>query len=156
MTEDSAVTADDGAIEIRPVTPPGRLWPADTQPLRKWVLRVNPADGTMVFAEDRPFIITPIRTLILALPSSGRPDAVYTVCLSDHVWQKNLQTGITWQLLFLDREGRVLAAGRKRDEPRASQMWPVDLFKPLETAGVAVTQERYASPKALRHVHPKA
>jgi hypothetical protein len=155
VTQDSA-TGDTSVIEIRPVRPQGPVLPGDNAALRKWVLRANPADGTLVLTEDRPFIITPMRRLNLALPSSGRADAVHTVCLVDNRWYKNMQTGVAWRPLFLNQEGRVLAKGRTRDEPKASQMWPLKLFTPLRALGVAVKQETYPSPKALRHAHPKA
>ena len=156
MTENSATTADGAVIEIRPVPPQGRVLPGDNAALRKWVLRADPADATLVLTEDRPFIITPVRKVNLALPSSGRADAVHTVCLVDNRWYKNMQTGVAWRPLLLNQEGRVLAQGRTRDEPKASQMWPLELFTPLRALGVAVTQETYPSPKALRRAHPKA
>jgi hypothetical protein len=162
MTAAHGGTGGAGAIEIRPVPRPGQQLPADRATLRKWVLRANPADGTLVFTEDRPGLITPVRSLTFALPATGRPDAVRTVCLADYRWEKNvpesyrrrgLADGITWRLLFLDREGRVLGAGRRRDEPKASQMWPPEAFTPLQSLGISVTQEHYATEEAFRQAH---
>jgi hypothetical protein len=150
------------SVEIRPVPPDDKMNPGDSAALRKWILRGNPSSGTLVLTEDRPLLITPVRRVTVPLPSTGRPDAVRTVCLASYHWQKNLppsydarlRAGITWRLLFLDGDGRVLGAGRRRDEPKASQMWPAQLFAPLESLGITVTQERYADPAAFKQAHP--
>jgi hypothetical protein len=71
-------------------------------------------------------------------------------------YDARFHAGVTWRLLFLDGDGRVLGAGRRRDEPKASQMWPARLFTPLEALGIAVTQERYANPGAFKQAHPGA
>lgn len=149
-------------VEIRPVPPEGRALPGDSAALRKWVLRAKPDDGTLTLTEDRPMLITPVRTLRFALPATGHPDAVRGICLASYHWEKNLpstyrpelRSGYTWRLLFLDGDGRVLGAGRRRDEPKASQMWPPRLFAPLESLGISVTQERYTNPQALNQAHP--
>jgi len=141
-------------IELRPVPPPGRIVPADKTALRKWLLRADVANGTLVFAEERFAIVTSTRTVSLALPSTGRPDAVRTISLADYRWIRNLQTGIAFRLLLLDRDGRALHMSRVRDQPKASQMWPRELFTPLEPLGISVTEEHYPSTKAFRNAHP--
>jgi hypothetical protein len=152
MTAGSA-SAGAGTVEIRAVPPQGRLLLADKMTLRKWALQANSADGTITLTEDRMVTFLPPRTVVLALPSTGRPDAVRTVCLADYRWIRNLQTGVTWRLLFLDGEGRTLH-NRARDQPKASQMWPRALFTPLEPLGISVTEEHFASTKAFRTAHP--
>jgi hypothetical protein len=143
-------------VEIRPVPPSGGENPADRTALSKWLLRADPDAGTLTLTEDRPLLILPTRTVAFSLPSTGRSDAVHAVCLADYRWVKNLQTGITWRLLFLDGDGRTLGQGRMRDEPKASQMWPISLFKPLEPFGISVTQEQFATEKAFKQAHPAA
>lgn len=153
---------DDGpAIEMRPIAPAGRLLPADKAVLRDWVLRADPREGTLVLTEDRPFIVLPPRRRLAALPASGRKDAVVTVCLASYRWRRSgffaaYQEGISWRLLLLDRDGRAVAAGRTRDEHRARQIWPPELFAPLANAGVAVTEERFANAGELDRAHPGA
>jgi hypothetical protein len=144
------------SVEIRPLPPEGRILPGDKTTLREWMLSADPVAGTLTFTEDRPLLILPVRTLTFRLPSSGRADAVRTICLADYRWVENLQTGITQRLLFLDGNGRVLGSGRTRDEPKASQMWPASLFTPLEPLGIPVTEERHLSSKAFKQVHPEA
>ncbi len=152
MTAGSASAGTD-AVEIRALRPQGRLLLADKMTLRKWALCANPAKGTITLTEDRTVTFLRPRTVTLALPSTGRPDAVRTVCLADYRWIRNLQTGVTWRLLFLDRDGRSLH-NRARDQPKASQMWPRELFTPLEPLGISVTEEHYPSTKAFRSAHP--
>jgi hypothetical protein len=142
------------AIELKPVPPPGKIVPADKMALSKWTLRANLADGTLTFSEERLFSRNFTHTVTLALPSTGRPDAVQTVCLADYRWIKNLQTGVSFRLMFLDRDGKALHMSRVRDQPKASQMWPRELFAPLERLGIAVAEEHYATTKAFRSAHP--
>jgi hypothetical protein len=145
-----------GVLEIRPVKPDGRLLPADNAVLAKWVIRADPAAGTLEFTEDRPLIITPARTVSFPLPSSGAPNALRAVRLVRHHWVKNLNSGITWQPVFLDGDGRVLACGRRRDEPRASQLWPARIFAPLQTLGITVTEESFDTEKLFKRAYPGA
>jgi hypothetical protein len=145
-----------GGLEIRPVRPDGRLLPADNAVLGKWVLRTDPTAGTLEFTEDRALIVTPARTLTFPLPSSGRPDAVRTVCLVRYPWRRNIKTGITWRPLFLDGEGRVLGRGRVRDEPRASQLWPTRIFEPLQTLGIAVAERGFDTEKQFKSAYSDA
>lgn len=144
------------AIEIRPVQPDGSLTPGDNAVLRKWRLRADLAAGTLEFSEDRAFIITPTRSLTFPLPSTGRPDAVRTVCIATYRWIRDLQTGIGWRLLFLDGDGRVLGQGRRRDDPRASQLWPPQIFEPLRSAGIDVVEQTYTTEKRFKQAHPDA
>jgi hypothetical protein len=146
--------SDQQVIELKPVPPPGKIVPADKMALAKWSLRADPADQTLTFAEERLFSRNFTHAATFALPSTGRSDAVRTVCLADYRWIKNLQTGVSFRLMFLDRDGRTLHMSRVRDQPKASQMWPRELFAPLERLGIAVTEEHYASTKAFREAHP--
>jgi hypothetical protein len=143
-------------IEIRPLPPEGRELYADRMTQRQWLLRADPDAGTLTFTEDRPLLILPVRTLTFPLPSTGRPDAVQSVCPTDYRWVKSLQTGISWRLLFLDKDNCVLGWSHTRDEPKASQMWPERLFTPLESLGISVTSEQYATEKAFKRAHPRA
>ena len=145
-----------GVLEIHAVQPEGRLLPADNAVLSKWVIRVDPAAGTLEYTEDRALIVTPSRTLTFPLPSSGRPDAVHTVCLVSYRWRKNWQTGITFQPLFLDAEGRMLGKGRMRDQPRASELWPARIFEPLQTLGIIVAERSFDTEKQFKHAFPHA
>ncbi len=122
--------------------------------LSKWAIRASPASGTLEFSEERLFSLTFARTVTFALPSTGNPEAVRTVCLADYRWIRNLQTGVAFRLLILDRDGRALHMSRVRDQPKASQMWPRELFTPLEPLGISVTDEHYSSTKAFRNAHP--
>ena len=145
-----------GVLEIRAVRPDGRLLPADNAVLDKWVLRADPAAGTLKFTEDRALIITPAHAVTFPLPSSGRPDAVRTVCLVNYKWSTKLQAGITWRPLFLDGSGRVLGKGRTRDLERASQLWPIRIFEPLKTLGITVTEQSFDAEKQYKHAYPGA
>jgi hypothetical protein len=140
-------------IEIRPIPPSDSENPADRAALSKWLLRADPDAGTLTLTEDRPLLVLPTRTAVFSLPSTGRSDAVHAVCLVDYRWMKNMQTGITWRPLFLDGDGRTIGQGRMRDEPKASQMWPMSLFKPLESLGISVAQEQFATEKAFKQAH---
>lgn len=154
MSGDGA-PAGAGVIELKPVPPPGRLTPNDRTALRRWMIRADQAGGTLLFTEERlAVIVISTRAVTLALPSTGRPDAVRTVCLADYRWIRNLQTGVAFRLLFLDRAGRTLHMSRVRDQPKASQMWRRELFTPLESLGISVTGEHYDSTKAFRAAHP--
>jgi hypothetical protein len=149
-------------IEIRPLQPEGRENPADRTTLRKWRLSADPTAGTLTLTEDRPLLITPSRTLSFPLPATGSPEAVRTLCLASYHWEKNLpssyapelRSGFTWRPLFLDENGRVLGWGRMRDEPKASQMWPESIFRPLEALGISITSEQFASESAFNEAHP--
>lgn len=143
-----------GVIEIRPARPPGRLTPADNAVLRKWLLRADPATKALEFTEDRAFLITPQRSITFPLPSTGRADAVHAVSLVSYRWIRNLQTGMTWRPLFVGGDGRVLGAGRTRDLPRAGQMWPLRVFRPLESLGITVLEQTYDTEKQFRSAHP--
>jgi hypothetical protein len=57
-------------LEIHPVQPEGRLYPADNAVLEKWLLSADTSAGTLEFTEDRAFIITPARTVT---SRCGRP-----------------------------------------------------------------------------------
>ncbi len=153
MTQ-GGVPSEANVIELRPVPPPGRIVPANKTALRKWLLRADAASGTLVFAEERFAIFTSTRTVTFALPATGRPDAVRAISLADYRWVRNLQTGVAFRLLLLDGDGRVLHMSRVRDQPKASQMWPRELFTPLEPLGITVTEEHFPSTKAFRSAHP--
>lgn len=142
-----------GVLEIRPVRPDGRLVPADNAVLAKWVLRADPAAGTLEFTEDRAFIITPARAVTFPLPSSGRPDAVRAICLASYRWRKNYQTGVAWRQLFLDGDGRVLGKGRTRDQSQASRLWPARIFEPLRTLGITVIERSFDTEKEFKHAY---
>lgn len=144
------------AVEIRPVRPTGRLAPGYSTTLRKWLLQAEPDSGTLTFTEDRALIVKSTRATVFPLPATGQSDAVHTLCLVYYQWIKNLQTGITWRLLFLDSDGKVLGFGRKRDAPHASQMWPKEIFSPLEQLGIGVVEEKYATERAFYQAHPDA
>jgi hypothetical protein len=70
-------------LEIHPVQPEGRLYPADNAVLEKWLLSADTSAGTLEFTEDRAFIITPARTVTFPLRSSGRPPTPVAVIKSD-------------------------------------------------------------------------
>ena len=153
MTAGGASAGAD-TVEIRALPPHGRLLLADKMTLQKWALRASPSTGTLVFSEQRFVTFAPPRTVTLALPSTGRHDAVRAISLADYRWIRNLQTGIAFRLLLLDRDGGVLHMSRVHDQPKASQMWPRELFTPLEPLGISVTEEHYPSTKAFRTAHP--
>lgn len=148
------MTAD--VLEIRPAQSDGRHSPADNAVLAKWVLRADPAAGTLEFTEDRAFIITPPRTVTFPLPSSGSPEAVHTICLASYRWKKNYQTGIAWRPLFLDGDGHVLGKGRTRDQPQAAELWPARIFEPLQALGIAVTERSFGTEKQFKNAYSPA
>lgn len=143
-----------GLVEIRPRQPEGRLQPADNAVLSKWVLRADDSAGSLEFTEDRAFIVTRPRTVSFPLPSTGRPDAVRTVCLVTYRWIKNLQTGVAWRPLFLDGDGHILGKGRTRDMPRAAELWPPQIFEPLQPLGITVTERSFNTEKLLKREYP--
>ena len=142
-------------IEIRPIRPQGRIWPDVSSMLRDWRLRANPEDGTLRLTEDRVLHREPIER-VFALESTGRADAITTVCLATF---EHFQTGriyVSWRMLLLDREDRVVGAGRARDEPKAARLWPAESFAPLAQAGIRIATEWYSSPQSLERAHPGA
>lgn len=143
-----------GVLEIRPAQPEGRLTPADNSVLAKWMLRADPAAGTLELSEDRAFIFPPPRVVTFPLPSSGHPDAVHAICLASYRWRKNYQTGIGFRMLFLDSDSRLLDKGRTRDQPRASELWPMRIFEPLQRLGITVTEQSFDTEKLFKHAFP--
>jgi hypothetical protein len=148
------VTAD--VLEIRPAQPEGRLNRADNGVLANWALRADPAAGTLELTEDRAVIVTPARVVTFPLPSSGRPDAVRTICLASYRWRKNYQTGSAFRILFLDGDSRILDKGRTRDQPRASELWPTRIFEPLQTLGITVIERNFDTEKEYKHAYADA
>jgi hypothetical protein len=150
-------TADE-VIEIRPIRPRGRVWPAATSMLRIWRLRADPHDGTLQLTEDRSLYRQPIEH-VFALPSTGRADAVTTTCLATFNYSPNFpapRTFVCRRVLFLDRDDHVVGTGQARDEPQASEIWPVESFAPLAKVGIRITTERYSSPQSLERAYPGA
>ena len=148
----------DDVIEIRPVQPAGRIGPDVSSMLRNWRLRAISRDGTLRLAEDRALYRQPIER-VFALPSTGHADAVTGICLVTFEFSQNFpapRTYVSWRMLLLDRQGHMVGAGRMRDEPKARELWPAEVFTPLKQLGIRVATEWYASPRALECVHPGA
>jgi hypothetical protein len=146
---------DRPVIEIRPSTPPGRPSRALAAVLRKSVLRADPQAGTLLMAEPPALTWRTDRERLLSLPATGRPDAVTTICLASYSRRENLWTYPQWRMLLLDREGRVLAATRERDQKQGTSMWPAQLFTPLRQVGIGVTEAQFANAAELAHAHPE-
>ena len=146
--------SDRPVIEIRPSTPPGRPSRALAAVLRKSVLRADPQAGTLLLAEPPALTWRPDRARLLSLPATGRPDAVTTICLASYSRIVNIFTYPQWRMLLLDRDGRVLAATRERDQKQGRSIWPAELFTPLRHVGIGVTEEQFANAAELAHAHP--
>jgi hypothetical protein len=129
--------------------------PAVSSALRNWRLRANPHDGTLRLTEDRALYRKPVER-VFSLPTTGHADAIATVCLATFESFQNARTYVTQRMLLLDRDGRVVGAGRLRDQPRADEMWPAKLFTPLEQLGIRVISEWYSSPQTLERAHPRS
>jgi hypothetical protein len=96
----------------------------------------------------------PARERVLALPSTGRADAVTTICLATYVQRVKFWDYPLWRLLLLDREGQVLAASREREQEQGRVMWPPELFSPLSEIGIGVSEEQFRNPAELDRAHP--
>lgn len=143
-------------IEIRPLAPDGRRpSPGLAAVLRKSFLRADPQAGELVMTEARPLTWRPPREWVLALPATGKPDAVTAVCLASYSTRAGFRNWPLWQMLLLDRDGRVLAAGRARDQRQGRAMWPPGLLSPLRRVGIDVLQERFATQAELGRAHPQ-
>ena len=150
-------TADE-VIEIRPIRPSGRLPLGLTAVLHAWRMRADPRDGTLRLSEDRALYREPIER-VFSLPPAGHADAVTTVCVATwgyhqgFMWPRTYQC---WRMLLMDRQGRVVATGRPRDEPIASKLWPAESFAPLAQVGIRTISEHYSTPRTLERAHPGA
>lgn len=152
------MTTADEVIEIRPIRPPGHIWPAVTSMLQIWRLQADPHDGTLRLTEDRSLYRHPVEH-VFALPSTGRTDAVTTTCLATFKFSPNFpapRTFVCRRILFLNRDDHVVGAGQLRDEPQASEIWPAESFAPLARVGIRITTEWYSSPQSLERAHPGA
>lgn len=148
--------SDGSVIEIRPMTPPGRRPSrALAAVLQKSFLRADPQAGTLLMAEAQARTWRPAREWLLALPTTGRPDAVTTICLASYTQRVKFWDYPLWRLLLLDREGRVLATGREREQEQGREMWPPELFSPLRKVGIGVSEEQFVNPAELDRAHPK-
>jgi hypothetical protein len=153
------MTADDagrepagpgGVIEVRPARPAGRPRLNEPAILRRWSMTADPASGTLtVLGEHR-------RPQVFPLPTTGRADAVTTVCLATYHWEIRANSGFTWRMLLLDREDRLAGAGYARDYPRVLRVFPPEVFEPIKAAGIRVVSEWYDTPQALQDAHPGA
>ncbi|HYZ51884.1 MAG TPA: hypothetical protein VE733_00020 [Streptosporangiaceae bacterium] len=143
-------------IEVRPIAPAGRLSPATRAVLSKSVVRADPRAGTLLLAEPHTITWAPARRTVLPLPSTGRPDAVAAVRVVSYARRVNARTYPLWRVLLVGRDGQVLASGRPRDEDLGRQMWPAELFAPLEQVGIGVAEERFADSGELDRAHPGA
>jgi hypothetical protein len=143
-------------IEVRPVLPTAPRQRAAAATLGKAVLRAEPRAGTLLWIREPFFTWAKGRRYLLALPATGRPGAVTSLCLATYTLRASFQTFITRRLLLLDRDGRVLAAARPREVNMARQVWPPELFAPLRAVGIGLTEERFADARALNRAHPGA
>lgn len=143
-------------IEIRPITPPGqRPSRALAAVLRKSFLRADLQAGTLLMTEAQARTWRPAREWLLALPSTGKPDAVTTICLASYTQRVKFWDYPLWRMLLLDRHGWLLAAGRARDQAQGRKMWPPELFSPLREVGVGVSEEQFTTPRELDQAHPE-
>jgi hypothetical protein len=142
--------------EIRPIPPAGRRTAAGERLARHWLLRADPAAGTLTWTQDRALRRTAGGTVTLALPGSGRPGAVARVCFLRYRWRMRRSVTEFWKLLLLDDEGRVLAAGRAYGAREGPLIWPPELFAPLRELGVGLVQEQFGSARAARAAYPGA
>jgi hypothetical protein len=120
----------DQVIEIRPGQQEERSTPYTASIMRNWRLRVLPQDGTLRLAEDRA-LNRPPRERVFALPSSGRADAVATICLASWEYSRasaGPRTYQCWRMLLLDRDGHVAGKGRLRDQPSQASRIPPGKF----------------------------
>lgn len=143
-----------GVIEIRAVRPDGELHPQESATLANWRLVANPASGTLTLSGDG--VLGRGKPRVFPLPSTGRADAVTTVCLATHHWEIRPKSGTTSRMLLLDREGRLVGAGMPRDQSQALRLFPPEVFDPLEAVGIRVVSEWYDTAQALEDAHPGA
>lgn len=143
-------------IEIRPIAPAGRLSPATRTVLSKSVVRADPQAGTLLLAEPRAITWAAVRETVLPLPSTGRPGAVAAIRVVSYARRVNARTYPLWRVLLVGRDGQVLASGRPWDEDLGRQMWPAELFAPLQRAGIGVAEENFTDSSDLDRVHPGA
>ncbi len=143
-------------IEIRPIAPTGRLAPATRAVLSKSVLRADPRAGTLLLAEPRAITWAPVRKTVLPLPSTGRPGAVTAIHVVSYARRVNARTYPLWRVLLAGRDGQVLASGRPWDADLGRQMWPAELFAPLQQAGLSVAEEHFTDSSDLDRAHPGA
>jgi hypothetical protein len=142
----------DDVIEIRPVRPSGKLYAPERATAEKWRLVADPARGTLTLSGEGT--LGRRKPQIFALLTTGRTDAVTTVCLVTYRWVISGGTGSTWRMLLLDQVGRVAGAGMPRNHPRVLAFFPPEIFEPLEAAGIRVVSESYDTPQALEAVRP--
>lgn len=147
---DRASAGSGGVIDVRPTRPEGRPRLDESAVQRRWRMTADPGRGTLtVLGEGR-------RPLAFPLPATGRADAVTTVCLATYHWEIRPNSGFTWRMLLLDREGRLAGAGFARDYPRVLRLFPPEVFQPLQAAGIRVVSEWYDTPQELEDTHPGA
>jgi hypothetical protein len=145
------------AIEIRPLTPPGRRPSrALANVLHKSFLHADPHAGTLLMAEPPARTWRPPCEWQLSLPATRRPDAVTTICLARYVQRVRFWDYPLWRMLLLDRDGHALAATREHDQKKGLAIWPAELFTPLRRVGIRVTEEQFANATELAHAHPAA
>jgi hypothetical protein len=143
-----------GSIEIRPVQPAGKLLPGEAPLLDGWRLAADTRVGTLTLSGDGYRGGGASR--VFPLPETGRPDAVTTVCLATHHWEIRPRSGVTWRMLLLNSDGRLVGAGTPRDYPRVLRLFPPEVFEPLTAVGIRVVSESYDSAQALEDAHPGA
>lgn len=147
--------SSDGIVEVRPVRPEGKLTPHESATLRDWRLTADPASGTLTLTGDKSAFGSG-QPRVFPLPSTGRPDAVTTICLATHHWEIMPRSGATWRMLLLDREDRLVGAGIPRNHPQVLRLFPPEVFEPFKALGIRVVSEWYDTTQALEAAHPGA
>jgi hypothetical protein len=147
-------SGEGSVIEVRPVPPVARPHRALAAVLQKSLLRADPEAGTLLMTEARALTWRRPREWVLALPSTGKADAVAIVCLASYTMHASYREYPMWRMLLLDRHGWVLAAGRARDQAQGRKMWPPELFRPLSQIGIGVSEEQFRNPAELDRAHP--
>ena len=143
-------------VEIRPIQPTGPRNAATERAQRSWLLRADPAAGTLTWTEEQPPWRSGRPPHVLALPAAGRPDAVSKLCLISYRWRTSNSFRVVWRPVLLDREGRTLATGRPRTADEAEQGWPSELFAPLRQLGITLVEEEFRSTTEANEAHPGA
>lgn len=122
-----------------------------------WLVRADLTAGTLLLAQPPLLRWGRVRRTLLPLPSTGRADAVTSIRLVSFSRQLSTNPDVPiWQMLLLGRSGQILAATKCLDQEPGRQMWPVELLAPLEQAGIAVTEERFARDAEFRRAYPGA
>jgi hypothetical protein len=143
-------------VEIRPIQHAGPRNAATDRALRSWLLRADPAAGTLTWTEEQPVWRSARPPHVLALPATGRPDAVSKLCLISYRWRTSSTFRVVWRPVLLDREGRTLATGRSRTPGEAEQGWPSEVFAPLRQLGITIVEEEFRSTAEANDAHPGA